>query len=112
MILDLAARFFQGIVAIVPIRQRLKVIFHGRANVMKTYRRGYALWCAGLLIGLGSGCQTWVPEIGMTLPSPNYLKHQPQYIPPSPPYPLPRELASLEEAAAAQQNSPPAFGGN
>jgi hypothetical protein len=79
---------------------------------MKTYSRGQWLWSAGLLLGLASGCQTWVPEIALTLPSPNYLKHQPQYIPPSPPYPLPRELASLEEAAAAQQNAPPTFGGN
>jgi hypothetical protein len=76
---------------------------------MKTNRRGQWFCCAGLLL-LASGCQTWVPEIGMTLPSPNYLKHQPQYIPPSPSYPLARELASLEDAAAAQQNPPPAFG--
>ena len=79
---------------------------------MTTNRRGQWFCCAGLLLVLASGCQTWVPEIGMTLPSPNYLKHQPQYIPPSPPYPLPRELASIEEAAAAQQNTPPAFGAN
>src|SRR4051794_16486820 len=83
--------------------------FPERAQVMKTNRRGF--WCAGLVLGLASGCQTWVPEIGMTLPSPNYLLHQPQYIPPSPPYPLSRELASLEQAAAAQQNVPPSFGG-
>jgi hypothetical protein len=61
---------------------------------------------SALLIGLGlaglSGCQTWVPEAGLTLPSPSYLKHQPQYIPPSPQFPLPKELASLEEAAAQQ----------
>jgi len=112
MKLDCAAKLVQVNVAIVPIKQRLKVIFHGRAKVMKTNRRGHAFWCAGLLMGLVSGCQTWVPEIGMTLPSPEYLRHQPQYIPPSSPYPLPRELASIEEAAAAQQNSPPAFGGN
>jgi hypothetical protein len=71
--------------------------------------RGFRLFCMSLL--LASGCQTWVPEIGMTLPSPNYLKHQPQYIPPSPPYPLSRELASLEEAAASQQSSPRAPSG-
>ena len=46
-----------------------------------------------------SGCQTWVG--GMTLPSGHYLQHPPQYIPPSPPFPLPRELASQEAAAAA-----------
>jgi hypothetical protein len=55
----------------------------------------------GLGIGLGvlSGCQTNVG--GMTLPSPHYLEHPPQYIPPSPPYPLPRELASQEAINAA-----------
>ena len=61
--------------------------------------------CA-ILLGVGltclSGCQTWVPEAGLTMPTPSYLKHQPQYIPPSPQFPLPRELASLEEAAAQQ----------
>jgi hypothetical protein len=59
-----------------------------------------------LAIGLGlatiGGCQTWVPEAGLTLPSPHYLQHQPQYIPPSPPFPLPREQANLEAAAAQQ----------
>jgi hypothetical protein len=33
------------------------------------------------------GCQTWTG--GMTLPSPRYLQHTPQYIPSSPPFPLP-----------------------
>lgn len=46
-----------------------------------------------------SGCQTWMA--GMTLPSPHYLLHPPQYIPPSGPFPLPRELAGQEAAAAA-----------
>jgi hypothetical protein len=68
----------------------------------------HACWF-GSLLGLASGCQTWVPEVAMTLPSPNYLKHPPQYIPPSPPFPLSRELASLEEAAAAQQAPAPGF---
>lgn len=49
-----------------------------------------------------SGCQTWVPEAGLTLPSPWYLKHQPQYIPPSPPFPLTKELSNLEEASAKE----------
>ena len=62
----------------------------------------------GLFLGLSAGCQTWVPETGQTLPSPNYLDHPPQYIPPSPSYPLPRELKSLEDAAAAQQALRPA----
>lgn len=59
----------------------------------------------GLGLGLSTGCQTWVPEAAMTLPSPNYLNHPPQYIPPSPPYPLPNELKSLTEAANAQRQS-------
>jgi hypothetical protein len=59
----------------------------------------------GLALGLSTGCQTWVPEAAMTLPSPNYLLHPPQYIRPSPDYPLPRELKSLTDAAAAQQNA-------
>ena len=65
----------------------------------KRYR---TLFCAVVLgSGLGalSGCQTNVA--GMTLPSPHYLDHPPQYIPPSPPYPLPRELASQEAIYAA-----------
>lgn len=57
----------------------------------------------GLAMGLSTGCQTWVPQTGQTLPSPNYLDHPPQYFPPSPDYPLPRELKSLTDAAAAQQ---------
>jgi hypothetical protein len=74
---------------------------------MRTKPRGkWALW-AGLGLGLLSGCQTWVPEAGLTLPSPSYLKHFPQYIPPSPPFPLTNELQSLEDAAAAQAANPP-----
>lgn len=64
-------------------------------------------WSGRLLAGLGltlaalTGCQTWVPATGQTLPSPRYLQHPPQYFPPSPPFPLSRELASQERAAAA-----------
>jgi hypothetical protein len=57
----------------------------------------------GLALGTATGCQTWVG--GMTLPSGHYLQHPPQYIPPSPPFPLPRELASQEAAAAAVRNA-------
>jgi hypothetical protein len=62
-------------------------------------------WPGRVLAGLGlalttlSGCQTWTS--GMTLPSGFYLQHAPQYFPPSPPFPLSRELASQEAAAAA-----------
>jgi hypothetical protein len=60
------------------------------------------LWClVGLSLALGSlsGCQTWVA--GMTLPSGRYLEHPPQYFPPSPAFPLTRELASQEAIIAA-----------
>ena len=53
----------------------------------------------GLMLGTVAGCQTWVG--GATYPSGHYLEHPPQYIPPSPPFPLPRELANQEAAAAA-----------
>jgi hypothetical protein len=68
---------------------------------MNTIRRRTACCLAGLGFALltVTGCQTWVA--GMTLPSGHYLQHPPQYIPPSPPFPLPRELASQEAAAAA-----------
>jgi hypothetical protein len=46
-----------------------------------------------------TGCQTWVA--GMTLPSGWYLQHPPQYIAPSPVFPLSRELARQEEVAAS-----------
>ena len=52
----------------------------------------------GLSLALLSGCQTWVPEAGLTLPSGMYLRHPPQYIPRSPAFPLAKELASQEEA--------------
>lgn len=55
---------------------------------------------AVLLAGL-TGCQTWVPVSGMTLPSGHYLQHRPQYFPPSPAFPLSRELATMEANDAA-----------
>jgi hypothetical protein len=75
---------------------------------MNTKRR--AAWLLSLALGALSGCQTWVPEAGLTLPSPDYLRHQPQYFPPSPPFGLSRELASIEQAAAQQAPNPPAPG--
>lgn len=74
---------------------------------MKRTRRGRGL-CAvglGLVLAAGSGCQTWVPGAALTLPSPHYLEHPPQYIPPSPHFPLARELAS-QEATWAQPVGP------
>ena len=72
---------------------------------MGTKRRWLAVVAAALGIGL-SGCQTWVG--GMTLPSPRYLEHYPQYFPPDPSFPLPRELASQEdpEGAARRLGAP------
>ena len=58
--------------------------WHGRAG-----GRGHRL----------TGCQTYPAGFGgMTLPSPHYLKHYPQYFPPDPPFPLPRELDSMQNA--------------
>src|SRR5437879_9041124 len=69
---------------------------------MKTIRR-WQLWGfagVGLFLTAATGCQTNVA--GMTLPSGHYLQHPPQYFPPSPAFPLQRELASMEAQAAAQ----------
>jgi hypothetical protein len=66
---------------------------------MKTKRCSAWLVLTGLGLSLLSGCQTWVPEAGITVPTGYYLKHPPQYFAPSDPYPLPKELRSLEEAA-------------
>lgn len=67
---------------------------------MTTTRRNTLIaLTAGLGLGLLSGCQTYVPEASLTLPSEHYLSHPPQYIPPTDPsVPLPRETRSLEEA--------------
>ena len=62
----------------------------------------------GLALAALTGCQTWVG--GMTLPSGHYLQHPPQYFPPSPPFPLARELA-LQQGAAAPVAPVPAVPG-
>jgi hypothetical protein len=50
--------------------------------------------------------ETFVPQTGQTLPSPNYLDHPPQYFPPTPPYPLPNEMKAILKAQQdAQKNS-------
>lgn len=46
-----------------------------------------------------SGCQTYYG--GMTLPSPHYLKHPPQYFPPDPSFPLQREVDSMQDPDGA-----------
>ena len=63
----------------------------------------------GLTLAVLSGCQTYVLETGQTLPTGFYLNHLPQYIPPSPQYPLAREHAALQDANA-QPIAPPAPG--
>ena len=66
----------------------------------KTRRR----YCLGTVVGLSltalAGCQTWVTEAGVTLPSGRYLEHPAQYVPASPPFPLSRELTSMEAGGA------------
>jgi hypothetical protein len=65
---------------------------------MTTKWRTVLLVLACMGVGMISGCQNWPMEAGITIPSPWYLGHPPQYFPPSPPYPLPKELNGLEEA--------------
>jgi hypothetical protein len=80
---------------------------------MKTALRWHWLFSAGLglVVLTTAGCQTWVPEAGLTLPSGHYLKHPPQYIPPSSDFPLSRELAHQEEDAFGGPEGPPPGGG-
>ena len=52
------------------------------------------------VLSASSGCQTW--EGGMTLPSPHYLKDNPDYIPRAPVYPHSRELSQIQAAEAAR----------
>ena len=72
--------------------------------------KGLAVAGIGLLIASTTGCQTWYG--GMTLPSPRYLEHYPQYFAPDPAFPLPRELASQEDPeGAARRAGGPGVGG-
>ncbi len=73
---------------------------------MATMGRNSLILLAGLVLGMMIGCQTWPMSAGVTLPSPYYLQHTPQYFPPSPPYPLPKELDSLEKAAKKNYDNP------
>lgn len=57
-----------------------------------TKRWGVA--AVGLMLTALTGCQTWVG--GMTLPSPYYLDHPPQYFRPDPQFPLEKELATQQ----------------
>ena len=75
--------------------------------IIKRTRTQLLLAGVGLTLAALSGCQAWVPVPGMTLPSPRYLEHPPQYIPESPPFPLPRELASITAPEAVPPPAPP-----
>jgi hypothetical protein len=79
---------------------------------MRTLGRWLSRNVVALGLGLAtlSGCQTYVMETGQTLPTGWYLQHLPQYIPPSPPFPLEREQAGLVDAINAA-TAPPAPAG-
>jgi hypothetical protein len=68
---------------------------------MSVLKKGVVLAGLGLSMLTANGCQTWLPEAGVTLPSGEWLLHAPQYFPPTPPFPLPRELKSLQDAYRA-----------
>jgi hypothetical protein len=83
-------------------------------TTMTTTRRWQLLGAAGLGLGLSltAGCQTHIISAGMTLPSPHYMEHPPQYFPPDPDYPLQREVnTQLNQAAAAAAANPAAIAG-
>ncbi|HEY2786866.1 MAG TPA: hypothetical protein VGJ05_18035 [Fimbriiglobus sp.] len=63
-------------------------------EIMRANRRLLSLSAAlaGLALSGATGCQTYFG--GMTLPSPRYLDHYPQYFTPDPQYPLQKELNS------------------
>lgn len=63
---------------------------------MSVVKKGLVLASLGLSM-LTAGCQTWIPEAGVTMPSGEWLLHPPQFFPPSPPFPLPRELKAMQD---------------
>ncbi len=72
--------------------------------MLSNRRRFLALACSlGSAVALVSGCQTHFG--GMTLPSPHYLKHPPQYFIPDPDFPLQRELDSMMDPDGAARRS-------
>ena len=69
---------------------------------MKHAQRMWTQLSAVLTVGAAgaciAGCQTPPAGFGgMTLPSPHYLQHPPQYFPPDPPFSLQRELDSMQD---------------
>lgn len=81
----------------------------GGRGTMRTTRQWRSWYAAGLSMALAglTGCQTWVPTAGLTLPSGHYLQHRVQFFPQSPDFPLTRELATMESQAAV---APPPAG--
>jgi hypothetical protein len=70
---------------------------------MASWRRWQGLIAGGLgcVLTALTGCNTWVPGVGQTLPSPHYLDipHLPQYTPPTMTVcPLPNETDGLYRA--------------
>jgi hypothetical protein len=71
----------------------------GNGNMKnRTWAQAAGAATLGMVLSGLTGCQTWVG--GLTLPSGRYLEHQPQFFPPSPSFPLSRELATQEEQSA------------
>jgi len=67
-------------------------------NARRTMTNLAAAAVVGTGLGAQVGCQTPPAGFGgMTLPSPHYLKHPPQYFPPDPVFPLQRELDSMQD---------------
>ncbi len=72
---------------------------------MRTIYRRLLLLTFGAALPFSTGCQTWMA--GMTLPTAHYLeRHNPQYFPEDPQFPLPKELAAQEEAAGLLKPAP------
>ncbi|OWK47196.1 hypothetical protein [Fimbriiglobus ruber] len=70
-------------------------------------------WLARAAVGFGlvatatTGCQTYPAGFGgMTLPSPQYLKHYPQYFAPDPDFPLQREQDSMQDPESQLRRGP------
>lgn len=67
---------------------------------MRITRRSLVCGLSAVMLGCVAltGCQTYPAGFGgMTLPSPHHLKHYPQYFSPPPPFPLQRELDSMQD---------------
>ena len=89
--------------------ESFKLGSEGRQD-MSVLKKGIVLAGLGLCI-LTSGCQTWNMEAGLTLPSGEWLLHSPQFFPPSPSFPLPREMKTLTDAYQPPAPPPAPMGG-